>query len=342
MVTKKILFGLIKIKKSAVEKRVYFLGIKVYSKPDTVGVFYQQQFEVLYSSWFRHGVTDELLSHLKLLASSPYAFQKMPSDTWLVYLSCLISRNMIDESKKILKRYLYNYGCKNIKNYFLVADFAVKNGVKDERLEKVSQVWNKLNDKSRTERFKEYLKTNTIAVVGGSGCELGKNKGEDIDSHGAVIRFGNYPTEKKYHCDYGKKTNIWVRTNSVDLIHKPDISQYDWVIWRADLHHTFMTDEHIDIMYDYLSVDNPKLVILEPELYEELDTKYDIYRSTAGCVILYYLYRLLGSTDNIGAYGFSFLSKDYNDTKHYFDNVCKIAVNHDMKLEIDLLSEIYN
>lgn len=338
----KFLFGLVKTKKTPCEKKVYLLGIKIQHKTNIISVIYQQQYETLLSSWHRHGASDELLANLKLLASSPNVFNKMPNQTWLIYISCLLERNIVDEAKKILKRYLYMFGTKDIKHYFLASALATEYGITDERIRKTANVWSKLNDNSRNKSFHNYLKNKRIAVVGGSGCELGKNKGEEIDKHDIVIRFANYPTEEKYFIDYGKKTTLWIRTSSVDLIHKPDISEYDWVIWRADLHHTYITDEHIDIMYDYLSQKNSKLVILEPELYKDLDKKYDIYRPTAGCVILYYLYNLLGSTNNIDVYGFSFLSKDYNDTKHYFDNVCKVAINHDMKYEIDLLSEIYS
>ena len=31
-----------------------------------------------------------------------------------------------------------------------------------------------------------------------------------------------------------------------------------------------------------------------------------------------------------------------SDTKHYIDNVCKLATNHDMKMEIDFLHRMYN
>ena len=69
----------------------------------------QEKYNIINSSYSFNGVSDELLANLKFLSDSPYAIKNMYSRTWLIYIDCLLSRNMQDEALKMLKRYVYLY-----------------------------------------------------------------------------------------------------------------------------------------------------------------------------------------------------------------------------------------
>ncbi|MHC1999564.1 glycosyltransferase family 29 protein [Methylobacterium sp. CM6241] len=51
----------------------------------------------------------------------------------------------------------------------------------------------------------------SIAVVGNSSCEIGRNNGQRIDAHDDVVRFNRFDTDPPYDVDYGRKTTILVR-----------------------------------------------------------------------------------------------------------------------------------
>ena len=119
--------------------------------------------------------------------------------------------------------------------------------------------------------FKEYLQGKSIALVGGSGCEIGKNKGKEIDSHDIVIRFNNYPQDEKYACDYGRKTNIWIRQGAKDVIDKKDLSIFDYVIWADDfLSYDIKFSKNLEIMEYYLENYKNKLLCIENDYYKKV------------------------------------------------------------------------
>lgn len=339
---KKFLLGLFKIKETLKDKKYYVLGIQFYKKRNINMLYFAGINEFILSAWFKEGATPELLEHIKLLSKSSIMLETLSNDVWLIYLSCLLLFNKKTEAQSFLKIYHYYYSDKNIENYIIVSNFAKENNITNDLINKSSMIWSNVCNRKNVNDFDNYLKNKTIAIVGGSGCELGKNKGLEIDSHDIVVRFANYPTDEKFFCDYGQKTTIWVRQSSKDLVHKPDISQYDYVFWKEDFNKLIINKEHIQIIDDYNKQYDKKLVISESKYYRELYEKTGIYRPTAGCLFIWYLYNILGSLKNVDIYGFSFLSKDYKDTKHYFDNVCKVGKNHDMKLEIDFLYELYS
>lgn len=62
-------------------------------------------------------------------------------------------------------------------------------------------------------------KNKSVAVVGNSPCEIGKNKGKEIDQHDIVIRFNDFKISEEFKADYGKRTHIWVRGTNDKLVY---------------------------------------------------------------------------------------------------------------------------
>lgn len=55
-----------------------------------------------------------------------------------------------------------------------------------------------------------------IAIVGNSGCETGRGRGREIDSHDRIVRFNYFSADSKFHADYGQRTDLHARTGKSD------------------------------------------------------------------------------------------------------------------------------
>jgi len=62
-------------------------------------------------------------------------------------------------------------------------------------------------------------KNSSIAIVGNGGSLQGSNSGQTIDDHDFVFRFNNYNLSPEHAPDVGLKTNFWVNTFFVDILH---------------------------------------------------------------------------------------------------------------------------
>lgn len=332
----KKLFGLIKIKESSYVKKIYFCGIQICLKRNN-NCCVVEDAKIINSIYTYSGFTEELIHKLEFIFSSPDYSLKYDNYVWLIYLHSLIERNFLEKAKAFLKRYVQIWGLHDLEKILIVAEFTKNNNITNEKIEKSAKLSSYLKESS----ISDYFKNKTIAIVGNSGCELGKNKGKEIDSHEIVIRFSNYPEDNKYFKDYGQKTSVWIRNLSIDAVQKDNLKRYEKIIQHGALVHRILSQRNLSQITKVFDEVGNNFINIPEEYYYELNQKYSIYRPTAGCILIWYLYKILGSFQNVDIYGFSFLSKDYADTRHYFDNVCKIDVNHDMKLEIDLLYKLY-
>ena len=297
---------------------------------------------IIESIWNSKGPTEELINHLKLCSQSPFLFRYMDNRAWLILLACFIECEYLEQAQSLLFNYLNTFGYKDIHSFFLVAKFAKENNVTNPEIEKSVLVWDTLTNPQNETNFRDFVINKKIAVGGNSGCQLGKSTGEDIDSNDIVIRFSNYPQNPEYIVDYGSKTNIWVRNSSESLVHKEDISGYEFVIWKDNFKHFEVRSNYLDIMYNYIVNYPNKLFIINESYYKSLADISSIDLPSAGCIVLWYLYQILGGFDNLDVYGFAFLNKDYNDSGHYYDNLnARLNVDHNLTLEINFLSELY-
>ena len=83
--------------------------------------------------------------------------------------------------------------------------------------------------KKSEEKFLKFIENKSIMVVGNSPIELGKNKGELIDSFDIVIRFNNFEL-KDFKKDYGSKTNIWAISPALHTIKQKQFFDFDFII----------------------------------------------------------------------------------------------------------------
>ena len=293
-------------------------------------------YEKLSYKWKREGSTKELLELFKESSVNKRIGKDYPEDYWLVYLSVLSERHKRRDFKKLLSHYNEHYGNLKIDNYLSVA---TRINLGDRSLnEKYSFVLKKLKNNSAKRIIKKMCKGKTIAVVGNSGYEIGKNKGQQIDEHDFIVRFNNYQISG-YSEDYGKKTNVWVRTLENDLVDRSS-EDFDLIVYSANLLHFPLNRNIVEELYQLLS-NGKKITSFDIESYIFLNNN-GIPWPTSGASLIVSLYLALGSLEKVDFYGFSFLENN-PDYKHYYNNdkeSNRLLLDHDMKNESELLKKI--
>ncbi len=329
------------------EKR-YLLGVQYYSKRSRSGSnvvsgnsFAQSQFELLHSTWQTSGVTDELVQYLRLLSQSRYAFKKLREEFMYIYIACLIEKNLIEEARKIVKMCSSHFKFENLFRYIYVSDFLLCCGVSNEKSQKAAYIMQCFERNLNSGEFVNYLRGKKIAVVGNSGCELGKGKGAEIDAHDVVIRFGNFPYE--YIKDYGSKTNVWVRAGGAypGDVESREIDDIEYVLWNQDFKHSVIMHNLLDYMYDSCTKFPKKYLYIGAEYRKSFAEASNINFPSSGAMLFWYLFKTLKTLDNVDFYGFAFLDNNSQDFKHFFDNKCKISTEHNFSGECEFLHWLY-
>lgn len=161
-------------------------------------------------SFTENGASPELILYLSTIFTSPQMCKNLSNESWLIYISCLISANQTSKALSILKEYINIYGYKDIERYLYISHFAYINNYRTDIIEKSNKIFLKLKEQDENKYFEKLLRNKTIAIVGNGPQEIGLSKGAEIDAHDVVVRLNNYRVNG-YERDYGSKTDIWVR-----------------------------------------------------------------------------------------------------------------------------------
>lgn len=264
---------------------------------------------------------------------------------WLILACELLQGNYIEKLDVLVDLYLKKHGEKDIYRYMPLAEYLVMKKhmeLSDERVKQSSEVFRRLTRNIRREKLAKLVKGKTIAVVGNGPSEIGRNLGQEIDTHDIVIRFNNYDT-KGYEKDYGRKTNIWVRgSGASDVINRNDISIYDCVIFEGDYsHYPVIPQKHPKVIYDYLYQNTP-ITYYDRTIHETLREYCGIEFPTSGLVTIWALFLLKDIIKKMDIYGFAFRQHSIdNIATHYFnDRDMEEAVERSKVHELDKESEI--
>ena len=186
--------------------------------------------------------------------------------------------------------------------------------------------------KSQQGRFKQLIQKHNddFCVIGNSPCELGKNQGDTIDKHGLIIRFNNFATDYPYCKDYGKKTNIWVKTTNFVDVKRRDLSDFEHILLSsANIENTGSqgTSDIFEFMELGKTVEAyPQQIVLE--VISKLKTP-----PSAGILLLYWIYKLTGPIDRKHVYGFSFTDQGRGESSHYFEKSTNHGYRHNWDSE---------
>lgn len=176
----------------------------------------------------------------------------------------------------------------------------------------------------------------SICVVGSSPCEIGKAQGPNIDDHAIVIRFNNFSNHQRFHCDYGRKTDIWVRPRNYTNIWRrpgflPRLTLCSTpIFWRT----VNAQDLAIEYRRSNLVLEETPVAILA-DLIRELGVA-----PSAGLIVLSWIHSILGSLKNVGIYGFSMIDQT-DGPKHYYTDLKRAAApTHEWRAERQLLNRL--
>ena len=280
---------------------------------------------------------DKTLEDLKYMAATKYCWKNYDNRLWLVYLAMLIENEKDScDIESVARKYLYFFGLKDIEKFFAVSYWFYENNFANESIEKSAKIYQKILASRDEKAFLSHIKGKTIAVVGNGPSEIGKNKGKEIDNHDIVIRFNEFYTQG-YEKDYGIKCDIWANffgnTDFLSYENRPECLY----MWTNDKYY-FYND--IAQKNAYSCIDKPWIVISDMRRYawDLLSLGYD---PTSGFVVIMYLYKLLGSFDNVDFYGFKFLEKEECDSKHYFKTkFINLYKGHDFDSEAVFLKNL--
>ena len=117
------------------------------------------------------------MQNLKFLSQSRYTFKNLREEIMYIYLACLLEKGKIEQAKNLLIRCRQYFKFQNLFRYIYVSNFCLQEGLFDEKVEKAAFVANNFENNFESKVFENYLRGKSIAVVGNSGCELGKGKG---------------------------------------------------------------------------------------------------------------------------------------------------------------------
>lgn len=163
-------------------------------------------------------------------------------------------------------------------------------------------------------QFLNYIRNKSIAIVGNAPSELGFAKGVEIDSHDVVVRFNNFSTDKKYISDYGKKTNVWAITPSIESLYYPDEFYNFQFVLTPDLSFYEMS-YRTNILYNYL-ISGGKFFRFKSLSCRQ---RFNINVPSVGLYFLNYLSENLNKIGKISIYGFS-SSHAKMDNRHYYND----------------------
>lgn len=190
--------------------------------------------------------------------------------------------------------------------------------------------------KNSQKKFIEYIKDKSIAVVGNAPSELGKDLGNQIDSHDIVVRFNNFSTAPEFTKDYGKKTNVWAITPGIENLYFSDeLYNFDYII-APDLGFE-LSQQRLDIFYNYLVLGGS---------FHFMNTircrqKFNMCVPSVGLYFLYYIFENIDLVNKVSMYGFSPLSAK-KEIRHYFDDDPTKTSNlkfHDWDMEAVIIND---
>ena len=295
-------------------------------------------YEIIRPIWTTFGATEELMQKLDFLSKSMWCWEHENPRIWLIYICCLLETNQLDRAKEMLERYISIYSEKNIFQFLPVASLANTLGIHSEEIDMAAVVFGILEDNRKNFLFQNIIKGKTVAVVGNAGCELGLKRGVEIDSHDIVIRFNNFSLN--YVEDYGSKTDIWVRGGPLEIRDREDSSTFKLILWAQDYWHVAIHPHHLEVIYNEILANKQRDAYIWFENRKELYEQSKILKPTSGCFLLWMIYKYLGSFNNVDIYGFSF-PFDNSYPGHYYDDLCKMNIDHNMYAEKPFLRKLY-
>ena len=347
----KFLENIFSIKKNGDCKIVKLFGLKIFeSKTESLRKedSYEMRKKALIK--WRYEDANTFAEYCNKVSENLKSWENVRPGFWMMYISALCEAKKFKQAQKLLKKYIKLHGYFKIHNFLLVAKLAKSIGMVDENIEKSVFVLSRLEENNKNKVFEKLIKGKSVAIVGNGPSELGKSKGEEIDSHDIVMRFNNYQI-KGFEKDYGSKINVWARGLAKDLIDRDEENGHSCCLWIMNIYRVEIRDEPLDALYRSLKKGHIQQVCLSTE--ECADFK-NIARQTWPTTGLIAINNVLKCKSRNGEkfsindiYGFSFLQEiQMKDCRHYFNDrseeeSIERSKSHNLALESEMLKKLF-
>lgn len=178
----------------------------------------------------------------------------------------------------------------------------------------------------------------SVCIVGNAPNLIGTQLGAQIDQNQLVIRFNSYNTNHPYQQDYGSKTDIWVRMPFHPYVRREPSAELKLVIFTGSNRLYRSYTEWAGIV-DYLNMGLPVQFFPADEFYEL--QKILGAPPTAGLMLCYMLYQIIGPLSPAHYCGLSFAHpQDVQSEYHYSDINARPSSRHDWKKEADFFQQL--
>lgn len=292
-----------------------------------------------YNLW-RWQIDDSFQSIFKSITLYNDSFFNFASkEIHLICISSYLEENDYLRSKYLLDKYIAKFGLADIENYLIVADFAHSIGISNPMISKSSKLYKTFDKSSRSNEAVEYIKNKSVAIVGNSPSLIGKNLGQEIDSHDVVIRFNHFKLGE-YLTDTGSKTDVWFRTMHVP--HRPELQNCKVLLSEDYLHDRVLTRA-----IDALIAVSDNIISLGWQYLKALRKDSKIINPSSGMKMIYYLYKHKSILSKLSIYGFTFNAgqelKPENFRNQYFseDNEYKPnSLTHNYNAESRFINQL--
>ena len=190
----------------------------------------------------------------------------------------------------------------------------------------------------QTGTFERLVRQNarSLCIVGNSNAELGKNRGEEIDCHGLVIRFNNYATDPRFTRDYGTKSDIWVRVPRFSTVWRRDGQPFRLVVFPGPIYWRMVNAQ--DLILD-LDASGQVGEALPSRLHHDMVGMLGSPPSS-GFAVLYWVYRILGSLSGVTLMGFTMTDQTAGLQHYYTDERRRVQPSHNWAAEREALDRL--
>lgn len=255
---------------------------------------------------------------------------------WCAYIQALKASGRRDDAARSLKEvYELPWGIGVIRKFLSLMDFGGDIGFQNDFVGKGGAVFKALKESDDRKLFESlFSKNSTVALVGNGPVDNHKGLGKEIDGHDVVIRINNY-AQAGFECDYGLKTDIWVKASFSNIDHNQCRLPTRMVYYADEVLRRPLMDGYLDAMYGEMK--QIPIGCFSSSFRSQLAKKYNI-APTTGFTLIFMLSKM--PIKYLDAYGFSFLSnQDFGMYKSY-DGRYQDASAHNMRTEITELSKL--
>lgn len=262
----------------------------------------------------------------------------------LIAISTLIENKSYAQAEFLLNKHIKKYGISDIPKFLLVSSFCQSINITDTEIVKSAKIYEHIKNNQEKLLLEKILLNKTVAIVGNSPCEIGQNKGFEIDKNDIVIKFNNFSNSEKYQNDYGTKNDVWmIAGNITKKNYDNHFANLKIVIVADDIEHCVFSKDFCNFLYEIIE-NNIPITSLNFEYRKTLRCKYNLIHPSTGFQIISYICDNRKIIKDISIYGFSF-----NDSKEgvkknmfnkYFQERTPFYIIHNYYKESEIISKL--